>query len=157
MTVPAYLNARNIAKFNCPACNKAYTRNLSKAANIGHGTKLRCRCTCEHTFVINLERRRHYRKPTEITGGYLHERHQYRGMFTIKNISRSGAGIELHTAREVNEGESLLLKFNLDDEEKTYIAKEAVIRKKDGKYIGVEFLAQTWDGDPVTTYVKRKK
>ena len=155
MNVRAYLNDKNIAFFKCPACSKNYQRNLSKVANIGHGSKVRCRCACEHTFVIVLERRRHERKKTDITGGYLQERHQYRGIFTIKNISRSGAGIELQTQREVHEGDNLLLKFNLDNEEKTYIAKEAIIRKKDGQYIGVEFLAQTYDGDPVSTYVKK--
>ena len=156
MTVRAYLSNKDIASFSCPACEKSYKRDFSKASNIGHGSKIRCRCTCEHTFVITLERRRHSRKQTDLKGGYLHERHQFRGMFTVQNISKSGAGIVLHTSRDVNEGENLLLKFNLDNEEKTYVAKEAVIRKKEGKYIGVEFLAQTWDGDPISDYVKDK-
>ncbi len=155
MTVRAFLNDMDMATFTCPACQKKYKRDLSKAANIGQGSKVRCRCTCKHTFVIVIERRRHNRKATDITGGYLQERHQLRGIFTIKNISRSGAGIELHTARNMGEGENLLLKFNLDNDEKTYIAKEAIIRKKEGKYLGVEFMAQTWDGDPVSTYVKQ--
>ena len=154
MSVRAYLNDKSIAIFKCPSCKKKYQRDLSKVANIVHGSKVRCRCSCEHTFVIVLERRRHKRKKTDITGGYLQERHQYRGIFTIKNISISGAGIELHTQREIHEGDNLLLKFNLDNEEKTYIAKEAIIRKKKGQYLGVEFLAHTWDGDPVSTYVK---
>ncbi len=155
MTVTAYLNNKDVAAFACPACNKTYSRNLSKAPNVGQGSKVRCRCTCKHVFIITLERRKHFRKSANINGRYLQERHQFRGIFTIKNISRSGAGIEIHTSRDMHEGDNMLLKFNLDDEDKTYVAKEVIIRKKEGKYLGVEFLAQTWDGDPITEYVKQ--
>jgi len=154
MSVMAYLNDKSIASFECPSCKKKYKRDVSKAANTDHGSKIRCRCTCKHAFVIELERRRHKRKETDITGGYLQERHQYRGIFTIKNISISGAGIELHSQRDIHEGDNLLLKFNLDNEQKTYIAKDAIIRKKKGQHLGVEFLAQTGGGDPVSTYLK---
>ena len=155
MSVMAYLNAKSIASFKCPACKRKYARDMSKAANSGHGSSVRCRCTCGHTFVIVLERRRHKRKEIDVTGGYLQKRHQYRGIFTIKNISVSGAGIELHTRRDIHEGDNLLLKFNLDNEEETYIAKEAIIRKKRGQNLGVEFQAQTRDGDPVGKYLKK--
>ena len=72
----------------------------------------------------------------------------------ITRKGRAFAGIELHTQRDMHEGDNLLLKFNLDNEEKTYIAKEAIIRKRKGQYLGVEFLARSWDGDPVRTYLK---
>lgn len=140
MAVTANLNDKNVATFTCPACNKTYIRNLSKVPDVGQGLKLRCRCACKHAFVITLERRKHLRKTTDIKGGYLEERHQLRGMFTIKNISQSGAGIEISTSRDMNTGDSMLLKFNLDDEDKTYIAKEVIIRKKKENISELSFL-----------------
>lgn len=155
MTVTAYLNDKDRVTFACPACNKTYRRNLSKVPDAGPGSKLRCRCTCKHAFVITLERRKHFRKSTDINGGYLQERHQFRGLFTLKNISQSGAGILIHTSRALSTGDNMLLKFNLDDEDHTYIAREAIVRKKEGDYLGVEFLAQTWDDDPITRYINQ--
>ena len=46
--------------------------------------------------------------------------------------------------------------YPLDDEEQTFIAREAVIKKKDGNFLGVEFLGRTWDDDPLAAYLKKK-
>jgi hypothetical protein len=152
----ALLNAKNAAFFICPSCKKRYRRDLSNRKDIRQGSKLNCRCTCGAEFSIILERRRHNRKPTELNGAYLHERHRYRGGILVKNLSRSGAGIEILSERQIYEGDTLTLKFNLDDDQKTFVAKEAVIRKKKGTYVGVEFLSKTWDNDPLFAYLKQR-
>ena len=157
MQTKALLDAKNEALFFCPSCKKKYRRDLSKRKDIGQGSKLSCRCSCGAKFSIVLERRRHNRKPTELSGAYLHQRYQLRGGITVQNLSRSGAGIELTSDRRIFEGDTLTLKFNLDDDQKTFVTKEAVIRKKKGNYIGVEFLSKTWDNDPLFDYLKKKK
>lgn len=157
MAIPlakALLDENHIALFLCPSCKKHYRRDLSSVKGIGQGSTVSCRCPCGAAFSIVMDRRRHRRKPTTINGGYLHQRRQLRGGITVRNLSRSGAGIELHSPRRIFEGDTLTLKFNLDDNRKTFIAKEAVIRKKKGTYLGVEFLSKTWDNDPLFQYLR---
>jgi hypothetical protein len=157
MTIPiakALLDEHHVALFLCPSCKKQYRRDLSAVNGIGQGAKLTCRCPCGAVFSIVTDRRRHRRKPTSLNGGYLHQRYQLRGGITVHNLSRSGAGIELHTPRDIFEGDTLTLKFNLDDDRKTFIAREAVIRKKNGTHVGVEFLSKTWDNDPLFQYLQ---
>jgi len=151
MPIKAHLDATGKASFICPACRTVFRKDLSAARGIGTGSRVRCSCPCGKRFTAVLERRRHTREATDLTGAYHHERHQFRGLIKVKNVSRSGAGIEMNAQREVALGDNLTLKFNLDD-----MSREAVIRKRDGKYLGVEFLNRTWDDDPLAAYLKKK-
>ncbi|MFC1895580.1 PilZ domain-containing protein [Thermodesulfobacteriota bacterium] len=155
MSVRAHLDSNKIATLACPSCRKYYRKDLSGLEEVGQGSSIKCKCACGNLFVATLERRRHYRKATQLTGGYHHEKHKFRGLIFLKNISRSGAGFELNTPREFNEGGRLTLKFNLDDAYDTYVEREAVIRKREGSYIGVEFLDPTVDSETLTWYVKK--
>jgi hypothetical protein len=153
MTVKAYLDSKKNASFSCPECKKPYTKNLLKFPKIGHASRIKCKCLCGNPFVITLERRKHYRKPIELTGGYHHERFQFRGGIAIKDISKSGAGITISAQRQMAVGDNLTLKFNLNDDKNSFVAKEAVIRKMEGNHLGVEFLSKTWDDDILSKYI----
>ena len=154
MDVRAYLNPQHVAFFACPSCRKKYRKDLSRLPDVRQGTKVKCRCACGGGFTIVLERRRHRRKATELTGGYHHERDKFRGLINVKNLSKSGARIEINASRTMRVGDRLTLKFNLDDVKSTFISKQAVIRKKTGNDIGVEFQDETWDHDPLAYYMK---
>ena len=155
MLINAFLNQKNIASFQCPFCKKAYLKDFAKRNDVGAGSKFKCKCKCGKSFMISLERRKHFRMPTRLPGAYLHERHQYRGGITVLNLSESGAGIELSAPRKMFKGEAITLKFNLDNHEKTFIAKYGTIRKMENIYVGVEFLSKTWDHDPLSGYLKK--
>lgn len=149
----AIVDANKMARFQCPSCQKTYRINLSGRESIDRGATLNGRCPCGAVFQITIERRQHRRKPTELNGAYLHKRHQLRGGITIKNLSKSGAGIEIHTPRDIFEGDILTLKFSLDDIQETFVAKESVIRKKSDQSIGVEFVEPTEPDDPLSRYL----
>ncbi len=154
MLTTAIVDANKMATFKCPSCKKMYRINLGEREGIDRGAKLNSRCPCGAAFQITIERRRHRRKPTTLNGGYVHKRQQLRGGITIKNLSRSGAGIELHTPRDIFEGDILTLRFSLDDSQETYVAKDSVIRKKSNQQVGVEFVDPTDPDDPLSRYLK---
>lgn len=149
----AIVSADKTARFQCPSCQKTYRIDLSGKKGINQGTTLNGRCKCGAVFQLTVERRQHQRKPTKLTGAYLHQRQQLRGGITIKNLSKSGAGIEIHTPRDIFEGDVLTLKFSLNDIQESYVAKNSVIRKKNDQSIGVEFIDPPEPDDPLSRYL----
>ena len=60
---------------------------------------------------------------------------------------------KLITKQMIPKGDKLVLKFNLDDAHKTYLCKEAVIKKSDGSTVGLEFVDEQPD-DSLESYFK---
>jgi len=140
----------------CPMCKKHWEKDFSKFPDVFKNSGFNCKCPCGHSFAIKLERRRHDRKQTDLTGSYLHDKTKARGLINIKNLSRSGVGLELNTRQPMPRGDKLLLKFNLDDAKKSYLCREAIVKKSDGSRVGLEFS----DSDPdenIEFYLKNKK
>jgi len=99
-----------------------------------------------------LERRKFYRKDTNLPGAYFykktnlpgtytHEGRNDRGLMTVINISRSGLKIRLNVPRNFIPGDRLLVEFNLDDRERSPIKKSVIVRNVQEKFVGVEFAA----------------
>jgi hypothetical protein len=153
MTVKVFLNDQQKATFKCPECEKSWTKDLSKFKNHEKMIRLKCKCPCGHSFPVQLEKRRHSRKSTNLGGAFIHDLKKYRGVITIKNLSKSGIGFEHSSGHFIHEGDRLELRFNLDDSKKSYICKEGIIRKIDGDYIGVEFAEIIREHDFLHPYI----
>jgi hypothetical protein len=72
----------------------------------------------------------------------------------IKDLSKSGIGVELATERSMLENDKLILRFNLDDEMRTYIEKEAKVRRNKGAKFGLEFVREVPEEDPLSMYLQ---
>jgi hypothetical protein len=153
MAEKVFLNHECSATFKCPECERSWTKNLSNFKNIDSLTRLKCNCPCGNSFPVSLEKRRHYRKSTELGGAFIHDKKKIRGLITIKNISVSGIGFELTSDYHVHEGDRLELRFNINDEKSSFICKEAVIRKIKGNYVGAEFGAIIREHDKLHPYI----
>ncbi len=153
MNEQVFLHDLKSGAIECPHCRKLWKKDLSQLMHYDGKNVVRCKCPCGNIFSIQFERRRHGRKVTELTGSYVHDKTKVRGLISIRNISKSGARLELNTHRMMPTGDRLVLKFNLDDAKKTYQCKEAIIKKTDGSTVGLEFCEADQD-DEIDTYCK---
>ena len=138
MVEKVFVNSENIASFTCPECKKTWKKDMSQLKHF-NTNRLKCKCPCGYSFPVILEKRRHHRKSTELTGAFIHDRSKIRGLVNIKNISKSGIGFELNSKQFMHVGDRISLKFNLDDQQKSFIYEEGIVKKIDGNYVGVEF------------------
>lgn len=153
MPEKVYVNDKKQGTIACPKCKKLWQKDFSQIQDFQKKSLLKCKCPCGHAFPIKLERRRHFRKETNLTGSYLHDRSKKRGLINIKNVSMSGAKLELNTQQMMPPGDKLIVKFNLDDVQKSYMCKEAVVRKSDGSTVGLEF-SDTGPDEKLEDYFK---
>ena len=61
---------------------------------------------------------------------------------TVIDLSRTGLKLRLQDDRHLKPGDRLLVAFQLDDLKGSEIRKEVVVRKVDGREIGLEFASQ---------------
>ncbi len=139
MTEKVYINDLETGTIECPHCKKSWKKDFSELKDFNGKNSVRCKCPCGNIFAIQFERRRHQRKPTRLTGSYVHDKTKVRGLVNIRNVSKSGIQLELNTQNMMPPGDRLMLKFNLDDPKKSYMCKEAVVKKSDGSTVGLEF------------------
>ncbi len=156
MIEKVYVAEDKTAVFVCPECGKKRTMNLSSYKNLDKSSKVTCKCACGHSYPVILEKRRFFRKKTDLAATYtyvvsnLSENYCEevgKGMLKIKDISRTGLQLELNKPLGLKKGDKFSLEFTLDDQKRTLIKKEVVIRKIDANLMGVEFLSSD-PGDP---------
>ncbi len=145
-----YVTPSYTAVFECPLCKKSRSVDVSKFRKIKKEVKIKVNCPCGHTYPIILERRRHYRKPVNLAGTYLFPAPgglAQKKMLTVINVSRSGLKIKISEKPDFNIGDELLVEFHLDDNKRSLIKKETIVRSISDLHIGLEFC--TLDGsDP---------
>lgn len=139
-----FLDHQDRATFKCPNCLKSWTKDLSAFKDPNKRIQLKCKCPCGHAFPAVQERRKDARRPVAVTGAYFHSQRQIRGLITLKEISRSGAGLILSTKRNLHKGDRLQLKFNLDNSRKSFIEKVGIVRKIEDDFVAVEFIDEDW-------------
>jgi len=153
MIVWTHIEADGRTIVQCPYCGQKKKIKMPRIDGMGSNFKVKATCTCGKSFILASDKRRHVRKPTNLTGGYFHLRREYRGLITVKSLSESGAGIELNTERTMLKNDRLIIKFNLDDDAGTYVEKEAQIKRTKGLELGLEFLETLPAQDPLRSYL----
>jgi hypothetical protein len=132
----------NQAVFICPKCDVTRTADVSKLLNFEIQIKINCKCKCGHTFKAIIERRKFYRKDSELPGFFYSLNDLKKTFMVVKDISRSGCRLKMNpTNNTFTIGERIFLEFSLDDSLKSLIRKEATIRSNSGDCIGIEFDA----------------
>ena len=142
MAEKVFVTGNNMAVFECPQCNNAKRVDVSKYKDIRQAVRIKVKCSCGHSYIVVLERRKHFRKDVNFPGTYTQVLPDYRedkGGITVKDLSRAGAKIKLNVEKDFKIGDILSVEFSLDDKQRSLIKKEAVIRKISDLYLGVEF------------------
>ena len=153
-----FIRPDNTAMITCPKCQSTRTVSLDK---IPQGKQfLKIKCSCATIFSVKLEFRKYYRKDTNLYGTLklLTAKNPQNKKATdtgkthyvctidqpcdckIVNVSKTGVGINMPGQHELEEGDTLLVEFILDDARKSNIEKKVVIRLVRGNFLGCEFF-----------------
>ena len=134
----SFVKTNDTASIRCPNCALVKNVPVGKFRNSQHSLKTRCRC--DTVFMVSLDFRRHYRKPTTIDGVYTAIGGQGGGgQIQVDNISRSGVGFSLSGSHRMKVGQKALLIFTINDRKRTELTKKVIIRRIHDEKIGCEF------------------
>lgn len=138
-TSKSYVKPDNQAVIVCPACDSTKTLSAEQFRHRQH--KLKVKCKCGHSFEVQLEFRRHYRKDTELPGVYEQPPPAVGGgKIKIVNLSLSGASFEVKGIHDLKIGHSGSLVFTLDNRKETVLFKKVIIKTITDNRIGCEFV-----------------
>lgn len=136
------------AVFVCPECKKTKSVDISRYKNINIASMIKCKCSCGHSYHVNLVKRNALRRKVKLIGIYTHVVSNVgdnfcdeigKGVATVVDISHSGLLLIFNTQPRFQSGDRIMIEFNLNDKKKTKIKKELIIRNISGKKIGAEF------------------
>jgi hypothetical protein len=158
MNEKVYINKDDSATFVCPQCQRSKTVDVSHYMSIDRAIKVKCRCSCGHAYAVMLERRRHYRKMANLPGVYTllaGAKQIDRGPMNVIDVSRSGLKLQpvSSTRRRFQVGEKLLVEFQLDDQTKSQLKKEVVVKTVDRQFIGTEFVQDNYYDNALGFYL----
>ena len=135
----SFVKSGNEATIVCPECGRAKDINVRQFLHQMHMVKVECKCG--YSFKVELEFRRHYRKPTNLPGTYNPLPPAIAGgKIKVVNLSLSGACFEMHGTHDLKIGQIGDLVFTLDNRKETILTKSLVIKSVTGNRIGGEFM-----------------
>ncbi len=153
-TQKSFVKTNDTASIRCPKCDLVKNISVSKFRNSRHTFKIRC--SCGHTFLVSLDFRRHYRKPTELTGTYnvIIPSGTGGGQMQVNNISRSGVDFSVSGHHNIQLDQKIGLTFKLDNKKETEISKQVIVRQIRENSIGCEFIEQSQIGKDLGFYLR---
>jgi len=137
-----YISDSGHATFTCPQCETTKTVDVSQYAKMDQTVKVKSRCACGNTWTSVLEKRKQYRKGVSLLGTFTHTvdgNPLNKGTMTIIDLSAGGLKLKLDRPIDLREGHRLYVEFHLDDNRRTLIKKNLLVRNVDGIYIGAAF------------------
>ena len=142
MTETVYVTSSNTAVFRCPHCQRTKNVDVSTFGEIKQPLRFKVKCPCGQTTVSVIEKRRRYRKETNLSGTYVHYvdgQPKGKGSVQIKDISTTGMKLQIATRETFAVGDLLKISFQLDDPPRSQILKKVLIRNISHPLIGTEF------------------
>lgn len=142
MIEKVFITSNNTATFVCPQCGNVTTANVAKFAATDKRITVKARCSCGHNFTVSLEKRRQYRKSTDLPGNYYHLRgngDEDKGIMRVVDISSTGLKLKLNVARPFDIGDRLRVEFHLDDKRRTFLEKKVIVRNVKQNLVGTAF------------------
>jgi hypothetical protein len=128
----------NTAVITCPHCGTQ--KSVPVGSYKGNKSSLKIKCGCKNIFTVNLEFRKKVRKRTNLRGTYSNQSQRgNRGTIVIKNISVSGLEFSSMDAHNIKVEDELTVKFSLDDEQRSKIIKDVIVRDVRKNSVGCEF------------------
>jgi len=150
----SFVKTNDTASIRCPEC--ALVKNIAVGKFRNNRHTLKTRCSCGNTFLVALDFRKHYRKPTNITGMYSLVGSSSRGggQMQVNNISRSGLAFSISGHHSIQIGQQALLNFKLDNKKQTELTKKVIVKNIRDNNIGCEFLNQGQIGKDLGFYLQ---
>jgi hypothetical protein len=144
MTQTVFVPDNNIATFVCPECNASKNTDVTKYKELEKLVRLKIKCTCGSSYSVTLERRRYYRRKTDLPGNYVYRSsggQEQKGPVSVTEISRGGLRLKFMVLPKFETGARFYVEFHLDDKQQTLIRKEVAARMITDRFIGAEFCS----------------
>jgi len=144
MTQTVFVADNNIATLVCPECNASKNTDVTKYKDLEKLVRLKIKCTCGSSYSVMLERRRYYRKETNLPGTYVYSSaggQQQKGPMTVTEISRGGVRLKVMVLPKFEVGATFYVEFHLDDKQQSLIKKEVTARMLADRFVGAEFCS----------------
>ncbi len=145
MIEKVYITSKQTATFICPKCQNSKTVNVSQYASLDKIVKVNVRCPCGYAYTSILEKRKKYRKETNLHGSYIRivdGKEAGGGLMTVRDLSTTGIKLQVNGDHACAAGDVIKVEFHLDDTQRSLIKKKVIIRNINGKEFGTE-LAPT--------------
>jgi hypothetical protein len=130
----------NKAILTCPQCTKSKNVDVSKILFKTNKISLKIKCSCGNIFPVTIERRKFYRKETNLAGVFILENNSNELPMTVTNISRSGLQFTCSKNETLKIGAQVVVRFRLDDRYKSLIKKKGIIKRIEENTIGINFV-----------------
>jgi hypothetical protein len=135
------------ARYRCPDCGTSTT--LRPGTPVRPSTPVRvwfhCACGTAHAVYLQL---RATRAIVDAPGVLACPGTDIRVPILVRDLSRTGALIELEDEKCFGIGDELLVEFDLGAGEVTRFVKEVAIRRIDSERVGAEFSTRGGQDDP---------
>jgi hypothetical protein len=156
MEQTVFISSNNTATFRCPQCGKAKTADVSRYATTEKKISVNCTCVCGHQFRCRLEKRKQYRKGSDLPGKFTfrgEDGSEDTGLVKVVDLSTTGLKLKLNVPRGFPIGARLLVEFCLDDRKRTPMEKQVIVRNVSGLYVGASFLPNELDDPALGFYL----
>jgi transcription elongation factor Elf1 len=133
-----YVRPDGTAVITCPHCGRQ--KVVSVSSYKGSKRRIKIKCGCKNIFTANLEFRKKIRKKTKLLGKYTNfSQKNRRGDIVVKNLSLDGLEFSTIDIDKFKVGDDVEVAFKLDNEDRTTIRREVVVRDIRTCAVGCDF------------------
>jgi hypothetical protein len=137
-----YLNEKRQGVVTCGHCGVKRAINMANYTDECLGNKaLKVKCnTCNKIFHIKFDLRHYHRIDVDFPGALSHV-YTAKAIddVTITSLSLGGVGFVTNSNLEIKCADIFIIQFQLDDEDRSAICEEIIIKRVDGRFAGAEF------------------
>lgn len=131
------------AIFTCLKCQRKKTADVSEYMKQEKNLWFNVECLCGHGYSAIIERRKQYRKETDLHGTFkqfVDGKEVCSGVMTVCDLSLNGVKLKVNVEEHCfSIGDLLNIKFQLDDIQKSTIRKKVFIRNLNLPFLHTEF------------------
>lgn len=150
-----YVTSNNTVTICCSQCKRSKDVDVSRFK--GH-KDVRIKCPCGNSWRIQIEYRREYRKKTNLSGSYKvfpkDKSPGDAGIMTVVDLSFHGLRIKFKDLPfDLNVGDLLKVKFNLDDKNYSLVERDVVVKSIDLPYARATFRRASKEDSAIGFYL----
>jgi hypothetical protein len=135
-SLKVFLSHCGTTTVQCPLCEKCHYTTVPEHF---HNKPVRAKCECGKSFPVLFDSRKYFRKEVRLPGEYW-DTSGVQDLMTVTTLSICGAGFESRRRNLLlNEGETIQVKFLLNNNDRKWIKLKAVVKRVKGNQVGVEF------------------
>src|SRR5215831_14783750 len=131
-----YAAQKEHATIVCAQCGTTKAINVADFAALHK--PLRVKCSCGYQFALTIEVRTFYRKSVRLVGEYIKGRAWER--MRVEDISRGGLGFRTEHPHTLKVGERIVVRFRLDDPQRSEVRALVEIRRIEGLRVGAAWV-----------------